>query len=75
MRVSLQTAVVKTVNNHAVGDIVSFAIEHIDKIQNILFQPVMFTGRDADLGDEERAVRRYTFAELAEDMKRQTSMQ
>lgn len=75
MRVSLQTAVVKTVNDHAVGDIVSFAIEHIDKIQNILFQPVMFTGRDANLGDEERAVRRYTFAELAEDLKRQTSMQ
>jgi len=75
MRASLQTAVVKTVNDHAVGDIVSFAIEHIDKIQNILFQPIMFTGRDADLGDEERAARRYTFADLAEDLKRQTSMQ
>lgn len=75
MRASLQTAVVKTVNDHAVGDIVSFAIEHIDKIQNIVFQPVMFTGRDADVREDERAARRYTFADLAEDLRRQTSVE
>ena len=74
MRVSLQTAVVKTVNDHAVGDIVSFAIENIDKIQNIVFQPVMFTGRDAEICDQERSARRYTFADLAEDLRRQTSV-
>jgi 7,8-dihydro-6-hydroxymethylpterin dimethyltransferase len=74
MRVSLQVAVVKTVNNHSLGDIVRFAIEHIDKIQNILFQPIMFTGRDAEICDQERAARRYTFADLAEDLLRQTSI-
>jgi hypothetical protein len=75
MRTSLQTAVVKTVNNHTVGDIVRFAIEHIDTIQNILFQPVMFAGRDAEICDEERAARRYTFADLADDLRGQTSIQ
>lgn len=75
MRASLQTAVVKTVNDHAVGDIVSFAIEHIDEIQNIVFQPVMFTGRDVGVRDDERAARRYTFADLAEDLRRQTSVE
>jgi hypothetical protein len=66
---------VKTVNNHTVGDIVRFAIEHIDTIQNILFQPVMFAGRDAEICDEERVARRYTFADLAEDLRGQTSIE
>lgn len=75
MRTSLQTAVVKTVNNHSVGDIVRFAVEHIDEIQNIVFQPIMFTGRNENVSDEERAVFRYTFADLAEDLRCQTSVQ
>jgi uncharacterized radical SAM superfamily Fe-S cluster-containing enzyme len=42
MRVTLQVAVTNGVNNSGVGDIVRFAVENIDKIHGIVFQPIMF---------------------------------
>ena len=75
MRTSLQTAVIKTVNDNAVGDIIRFAMEHIDNIQSVIFQPIMFTGRDANVHDDDRFARRYTLADLAKDLKRQAAME
>ena len=72
MRASLQIAVGKTVNDHEVGDIVQFALRNIDKIQSVIFQPVMFAGRDANIQDEDRFARRYTLADLAEGLSRQS---
>ena len=47
MQTNLQVTVMNGVNNDAVGDIVRFAVMNIEKIRSVLFQPIMFTGRDA----------------------------
>src|SRR5207302_237702 len=73
MMANLQVAITKGVNNDSVGDIVRFAVENIDKVRSVLFQPIMFAGRDALVTDEDRAARRYTLADLAHDLRAQTS--
>ena len=72
--VCLVVTIVNTVNNDQVGPIVKFALENCDKISFVSFQPVSFTGRDADVTPEERRTRRYTLSHLAEDMKQQTGV-
>ena len=61
------------VNNDAVGEIVRFAVNNIEKVRSVLLQPIMFTGRDANVGGDERRSRRYTLADLARDLQHQTS--
>jgi tetraether lipid synthase len=72
--ITLVTTIVNGVNNHQVGDILKFAIEHIDKINAVAFQPVSFTGRDEDIDDETRKRQRYTLSELAHDAKAQAGI-
>lgn len=74
MRSTLQVTVVKGLNNEGLGDIVRFAIQNIDKIHGILFQPVMFTGRDERITAEQRYARRYPVSQLAFDLEEQTSI-
>jgi hypothetical protein len=69
--VTLVVTVVNTINNHQVGPIVKFAIENIDKINAVSFQPVSFTGRDDEIPDEDRYRQRYTLSHLAHDLKDQ----
>jgi len=71
MRTTLQVAVVNGGNNHGVGEIVRFAVENIDKIHGVVFQPIMLAGRDQDVRDEDRYSRRYTLSQLADDLKQQ----
>jgi 7,8-dihydro-6-hydroxymethylpterin dimethyltransferase len=71
MQANLQVTVMNGVNNDAVGDIVRFAVMNIEKIRSVLFQPIMFTGRDASASEDDRWNRRYTFADLADDLRRQ----
>jgi 7,8-dihydro-6-hydroxymethylpterin dimethyltransferase len=66
--VVLVVTVVKGVNDDQVGEIVRFAIENADKITVVSFQPVSFTGRDEEIGDEERHAKRYTLSHLAHDL-------
>ncbi len=66
--VVLVVTVVKGVNDDQVGSIVRFAIENADKITVVSFQPVSFTGRDEEIGDEERHAKRYTLSHLAHDL-------
>jgi hypothetical protein len=68
---TLVVTIVNTVNNDQVGPIVSFAIDNIDKINAVSFQPVSFTGRDEDIDDETRRRQRYTLSHLAHDVKAQ----
>jgi len=70
--IALVVTIVRTVNDDQVGRIVKFAVENCDKVSFVSFQPVSFTGRDEDIDDETRAIRRYTLSHLAEDVKRQT---
>jgi 7,8-dihydro-6-hydroxymethylpterin dimethyltransferase len=74
MRTTLQVTVVKGLNNDGLGDMVRFAIQNTDKIYGVLFQPVMFTGRDELLSTEERYARRYPLSQLAFDLQEQTSI-
>ena len=72
--VTLVTTIINGVNHHQVGDILKFAIQHIDKINALAFQPVSFTGRDEDIDDETRTKQRYTLSHLAHDVKAQAAI-
>ena len=74
MRTTLQVTVVNGLNNDAVGDIVRFVSEHIDKIHGIIFQPVMFCGRDEDVPNDQRYAHRYPVSQIAYDLQEQTSI-
>ena len=71
IKVTLVTTIVNTINNDAIGDIVKFAAENIDKVQTIAFQPVSFTGRDEDISDKDRIEQRYTLAGMTHDLEDQ----
>jgi 7,8-dihydro-6-hydroxymethylpterin dimethyltransferase len=71
IKVTLVTTIVNTINNDAIGQIVEFAAQNIDKVQTIAFQPVSFTGRDEDVPDHIRHEQRYTLAGMAHDLDRQ----
>ena len=73
MQTTLQVTVVNGLNNDAVGDVVRFAVRNLDKIHGVLFQPVMFTGRDERISPEERYARRYPLSQLAYDLEEQSA--
>jgi 7,8-dihydro-6-hydroxymethylpterin dimethyltransferase len=74
MRTTLQVTVTNGLNNDGLGDIASFAIQNIDKIHGVVFQPVMFAGRDERVSADERYARRYPVTQLAFDLHEQTSI-
>ncbi len=69
--ITLVVTIVNSINNEQVGPIIRFAIDNVDKINAVSFQPVSFTGRDEDIDDETRARHRYTLSHLAHDAKKQ----
>jgi tetraether lipid synthase len=73
MRTTLQVTVVNGLNNDGLGDIVRFGVENIDKIHGVLFQPVMFTGRDELISSDDRYAKRYPLSQLAYDLQEQGS--
>ncbi|MEE9217810.1 MAG: radical SAM protein [Acidobacteriota bacterium] len=72
--VTLVVTIINTINDHQVGAIIKFAIENVDKINAVSFQPVSFTGRDEDIDEETRKRQRYTLSHLAHDVKKQLGM-
>jgi uncharacterized radical SAM superfamily Fe-S cluster-containing enzyme len=72
--ITLVTTIVNSVNNDQVGDILKFALENIDKINTVAFQPVSFTGRDEDIDEQTRQRQRYTLSHLAHDVKAQAGI-
>ncbi len=70
----LVSTIINGVNNEQVGRIVEFALDNPRKMSFISFQPVSFTGRDEQISDERRAAQRYTTADLAHDIRRQTGL-
>jgi len=72
--VTLVTTIVNTVNDDQVGPILQFAIDNIDKINAVSFQPVSFTGRDEDIDAETLRRQRYTLSHLAHDVERQAGI-
>jgi uncharacterized radical SAM superfamily Fe-S cluster-containing enzyme len=71
MKIALVPTIVRGLNDHQVGDIVKFALDRIETIAGISFQPVAFTGR---ISTEERMAQRYTLTDLAHDVSRQTGI-
>jgi uncharacterized radical SAM superfamily Fe-S cluster-containing enzyme len=65
MKVCLVPTILKGVNDDQVGQILRFAIDHIDVVSGISYQPVAFTGR---IDANERHARRYTLGDLAHDI-------
>ncbi|MGH9443712.1 MAG: radical SAM protein [Thermoanaerobaculia bacterium] len=72
--VTLVTTIVNSVNNDQVGAILNFAIQNIDKINALSFQPVSFTGRDEDIDQDTLKKQRYTLSHLAHDVKDQAGI-
>jgi len=65
----LVPTIVKGINDDQVGEIFRFAVENIDVIRGINYQPVAFTGR---IDQDERAKQRYTLPDLVKDLEKQT---
>ena len=74
MRTTLQVSVVNGRNNDGLGEVIRFVIENVDRIHGVIFQPVMFSGRDEAISDEERYARRYPVSQIAYDLQAQTSV-
>jgi 7,8-dihydro-6-hydroxymethylpterin dimethyltransferase len=70
IKITPVVTIVNGLNDHTVGPIVDFCMEHHDKIDGPAFQPVSFTGRDEDISDEDRQQRRYTTSHLAHELAR-----
>lgn len=74
MKATLQATVVNGLNNDGLGDLVRFAIENMDKIHGVIFQPLMFAGRDEGVAADERYARRYPLSQLAYDLQEQSGI-
>ena len=72
MRATLQVTVINGLNNDSLAEIVDFAVHNSDVVQGVVFQPIMFAGRDAAISDEQRYAKRYTLADLAHDLSEHT---
>ena len=65
IKVCLVPTIIKGVNEEQVGKIMQFAIENIDAVSAISYQPVCFTGR---IDQAERERQRYTLGDLAQEI-------
>ena len=63
--------IVKGINDHQLGDILRVAIENVDTVSGISFQPVAFTGR---ISKHELEEKRFTQADLAIQLSRQSGL-
>lgn len=69
IRVVLVPTIIRGVNDHEIGAIIKFGLENLDIMNGISFQPVSFTGR---ISLEERLEQRFTLADLAHEVQKQT---
>jgi len=71
LKIVFVPTVVKGLNDHQVGDIVRLAIDNIDTVSGISFQPVAFCGR---ISRAELEAKRYTLSDLAHAVADQTGL-
>ncbi len=69
LKIVFVPTIVKGFNDHQVGDIVKLAIDNIDVLSGISFQPVAFTGR---ISRKELEERRFTISDLTRCVAEQT---
>lgn len=70
--VVLVPTVIKTVNDHELGDIIRFAGKHIDIVRGVNFQPVSLSGQ---MKKKEREKYRITIADAIKRIAQQTDYQ
>ena len=70
--VVLVPTVIKTVNDHELGDIIKFAGKHIDIVRGVNFQPVSLSGQ---MKKREREKYRITIADAIKRIAQQTEYQ
>jgi hypothetical protein len=68
MTVCLVPTVVNGINDHDLGNIVRYAIDNIDVVHAVNFQPVAFSGR---ISKKELARQRFTLTDLAQRLHEQ----
>ncbi len=71
IKICFVPTIVRGLNDHQVGDIVKLAIDNIDVVSGISFQPVAFTGR---IARKELEAKRYTLSDLAHAVSDQTGI-
>jgi len=71
IRTVLVPTIVKGINEQEIGQITRFAIDNIDKITAVSWQPVAFTGR---IDYNQRMAQRFTLADLARQIEKQTGL-
>ena len=71
MKIVFVPTIVKGLNDHQIGDIVRVAIENVDTVSGISFQPVAFTGR---IAKHELLAKRFTLSDLARCVSEQTGI-
>jgi uncharacterized radical SAM superfamily Fe-S cluster-containing enzyme len=71
MKIVFVPTIVKGINDHQLGEILRVAIENVDTVSGISFQPVAFTGR---ISKKELEAKRFTQADLAFGLSEQTGM-
>ena len=65
MKVCLVPTIIKGVNDDQVGQILRFAVQNVECVAAIAYQPVAFTGR---ISTRQREAQRYTLGDLAHDL-------
>ena len=71
MKICFVPTIVKGVNDHQIGDIIRLAIDNIDVVSAISFQPVAFCGRISKAELEEK---RFTQSDFAHAVIEQTGI-
>jgi uncharacterized radical SAM superfamily Fe-S cluster-containing enzyme len=71
IRTCLTPTIVKGVNDDQIGPTLRFALDHLDEVTAISWQPVAFTGR---IDEAERARQRFTLADLARSLEEQSGI-
>jgi len=69
MKICFVPTIVKGINDDQIGDIIRLALEHIDTVSAISFQPVSFCGR---ISKRELEAKRFTQADFAHAVAAQT---
>jgi hypothetical protein len=65
LKVCLVPTIVRGVNDDQVGEVFRFAVENVDTVSAISYQPVSFSGR---VDTQQRLAQRYTLGHLAHDI-------
>jgi 7,8-dihydro-6-hydroxymethylpterin dimethyltransferase len=71
LKIVFVPTIVKGLNDHQIGDIIRVALENIDCVSGISFQPVAFTGR---ISKHELEAKRFTLSDFAHSVHQQTGI-